>query len=54
MSQTTSGTDCTDSTSVCVTLAVREELFERKRGPGDTYNAVIRRLLDATDASIEE
>ncbi|WP_436343990.1 hypothetical protein [Natronorubrum sp. FCH18a] len=37
----------TEYTNVPVKPDVRDELYNRKRGPGDTYDAVVRRLLEA-------
>ncbi|AGB39792.1 hypothetical protein Natoc_4372 (plasmid) [Natronococcus occultus SP4] len=44
-SNTTQGDGSSDSTSIWVSVPVRDELFSRKN-PGDSYDTVLRRVLD--------
>jgi hypothetical protein len=45
MSKSTERSDSYDRTTIPVSTNIRDELFHRKE-PTDTYNDVLRRLLD--------
>lgn len=45
----TTDSESTEYTSVPVKPDVRDKLFARKRGPGDSYSDVLRRLLETDE-----